>query len=50
LATARIVLQKKGCCVRQFILFSWISMAHVGVEEIEQHITRATPLWIDALS
>jgi len=45
----RIDLQKKDCCVGQFILFSWISMAHSSVEDIEQDAPRATNIWTDTL-
>jgi len=44
LAASRMVLQKRT--VRQFILFSWISTADAGVEDIKRDVTRATPVWI----
>jgi hypothetical protein len=43
-------LQKKDCCVGQFILFSWISMAQASVEDIEQDVIGARHIWIDTLS
>jgi len=45
-----MVLQKKDCCVRQFFFISWISMAHAGVEDIEQDATCASDVWMDTLS
>jgi hypothetical protein len=45
-----MVLQKKDCCVCQFFFFSGISIAHAGVEDIEQAASRASDVWMDTLS